>query len=64
MTTRIDLASVHFGEMEKPLAEAGGFKISTFRYASGIAALRVKKQAWRNHRAAVQGPPDLALRVR
>ena len=44
MSVRIDLSSLHFGEAEKPLAEAAGFQISTFRYASGVAALRVKNR--------------------
>jgi hypothetical protein len=42
MTIRIDLSSVQFGEKERPLAQGGGFEISTFRYDSGIAAIRVK----------------------
>jgi hypothetical protein len=33
---------VQFGEKERLLAQGGGFEISTFRYDSGIAALRVK----------------------
>lgn len=41
MPTRIDLASMHFGEKEKRLPEVGGFVISTFKYATGVAALRV-----------------------
>lgn len=44
MPVRIDLASVQFGEKEKPLAEAAGFSLSTFRYDSGIAALRVRNR--------------------
>lgn len=44
MPVRIDLASVHFGERERMLAEASGFSISTFRYDSGTAALRVKSR--------------------
>lgn len=44
MPVRIDLASVHFGEKERPLAEAAGFTLSTFRYDSGIAALRVRNR--------------------
>jgi len=44
MPVRIDLASVHFGEKERVLAEAQGFSISTFRYDSGIAALRIKNR--------------------
>lgn len=42
MPVRIDLSSVHFGEKERVLVEAFGFRISAFRYDSGIAALRVK----------------------
>ncbi len=42
MPVRIDLSSVHFGEKERVLADASGFRISAFRYDSGIAALRVK----------------------
>jgi hypothetical protein len=41
MSVRIDLNSVHFGEKERALAEAAGFKLSVFRYDSGIKALRV-----------------------
>jgi Domain of unknown function (DUF4432) len=44
MPVRIDLASVHFGEKERVLAQAAGFSISAFRYDSGIAALRVKNR--------------------
>ena len=44
MPIHIDLASVQFGEKERLLAEGGGFTISTFRYDSGIAALRVKNR--------------------
>jgi len=44
MSVRIDLASVNFGEKERPLAEAAGFSLSTFRYDSGIAALRVRNR--------------------
>ncbi|MBL8790015.1 MAG: DUF4432 family protein [Rhizobiales bacterium] len=44
MPVRIDLASVQFGEKERPLAEAAGFTLSTFRYDSGIAALRVRNR--------------------
>jgi Domain of unknown function (DUF4432) len=44
MSVRIDLSSVHFGEKERPLAEAAGFSLSTFRYDSGIAALRVRNR--------------------
>jgi galactose mutarotase-like enzyme len=42
MSVRIDLATVHFGEKERLLAEAAGFRISAFRYDSGIEALRIK----------------------
>jgi hypothetical protein len=41
---RVDLQSVHFGEKERPLAEGGGFAITTYRYESGIAALKVKNR--------------------
>ncbi len=44
MPVRIDLASVQFGEKERPLADAAGFSLSTFRYDSGIAALRVRNR--------------------
>ncbi len=44
MPVRIDLAAVQFGEKERPLAEAAGFSLSTFRYDSGIAALRVRNR--------------------
>ena len=42
MAVRLDIATVHFGEKERPLAAVAGFEISTFRYDSGVAALRVK----------------------
>ncbi|MFO1032626.1 MAG: DUF4432 family protein [Hyphomicrobiales bacterium] len=44
MSVRIDLATVIFGEKERPLAEAAGFRLSTFRYDSGVAALRVQNK--------------------
>jgi hypothetical protein len=44
MSVRIDLSAVNFGEKERPLAEAGGFRLSTFRYDSGVAALRVQNR--------------------
>ena len=44
MAIRIDLASVQFGEKERPVAEGAGFTVSAFRYDSGIAALRVKNR--------------------
>jgi hypothetical protein len=44
MPVRLDLASVQFGELEKPLAGGGGFSVSAFRYASGIAALRIRNR--------------------
>jgi galactose mutarotase-like enzyme len=44
MSIRLDLQSVQFGEKERTLAEGGGFRVSAFRYNSGIAALRVKSQ--------------------
>jgi hypothetical protein len=42
MAIRIDLAAVQFGETEKSLTEAAGFKISTFRYSKGVEALRIQ----------------------
>jgi Domain of unknown function (DUF4432) len=44
MPVRIDLSSVHFGEKEKPLAEAAGFRVSTFCYSTGVEALRVQNK--------------------
>jgi Domain of unknown function (DUF4432) len=44
MRVRIDLAAVSFGEKERCLAEAKGFRLSTFRYDSGVAALRVQNR--------------------
>lgn len=41
MALRIDLDTVSFNEKEKPLVKGADFAISAFRYASGIAALRV-----------------------
>ncbi len=44
MAIRIDLSSVRFGEKERLLAEGAGFTVTTFKYDSGIAALRVKNK--------------------
>ena len=41
MTIRIALDSIAFGEKEKPLVDAGGFRVSTFRYDTSIAAQRI-----------------------
>lgn len=41
MTVRIELRDAMFGEAEKTLVEMGGFHVSTFRYASGVAALKL-----------------------
>lgn len=41
MSLRIELRETMFGEAEKPLVEMGGFRVSTFRYASGVAAVRI-----------------------
>ncbi|MBI0418023.1 MAG: DUF4432 family protein [Nitrosospira sp.] len=41
MTIRIALDSIAFREKEKPLLDAGGFRVSTFRYDTSIAALRI-----------------------
>jgi len=42
MSARIDLHRSSFEDRERALCEMGEFRISTFRYASGIEALRVK----------------------
>lgn len=42
MSARIDLYRAAFDETERPLCEMGEFRISTFRYASGVEALRVR----------------------
>ena len=42
MTLRIELTETMFGEKERQLLTMGAFRVSTFRYDSGIAALRVK----------------------
>ena len=42
MSARIDLHRSSFDDRERPFCEMGEFRISTFRYASGIEALRVK----------------------
>ena len=36
MTLRIDLTEVMFGEKERVLLTMGAFRVSTFRYDSGI----------------------------
>ena len=38
---RIELYKDTFGDVERPLCEMGGISVSTFRYPSGIEALRV-----------------------
>ena len=48
MPAHIDLHRSHFDETERPLVEMGAIAISTFRYACGIEALRI-----RNARGAV-----------
>jgi hypothetical protein len=40
--TIIHLSELQFGENEKPLVESGVFSASTFRYKSGVCALRLK----------------------
>ena len=42
MAIRLDLYRSHFEEAEHQLVEIGEFCVSTFRYASGIEALRVR----------------------
>ena len=42
MAIRLELYRSHFEEAEHPLVEIGEFCVSTFRYASGIEALRVR----------------------
>ncbi len=44
MPVKIDLSTLSFGELEKPLAEMAGFSLSTFLYATGVKALRVKNR--------------------
>jgi len=39
--TVVHLSKVQFGEVERPLLEAGALRASTFRYASGIEGLRL-----------------------
>lgn len=41
MAVRIDLMESLFGEKERLLVTMGAFRVSTFRYDSGVAALRV-----------------------
>ena len=40
----LHLSNATFGDKETLLAEGGGFRLTTFRYASGIAALRVQNK--------------------
>lgn len=42
MSARIELHRSSFEDRERPLCEMGAFRISTFRYDSGIEALRVR----------------------
>ena len=42
MPAHIDLHRSHFDETERPLVEMGAIAISTFRYACGIEALRIR----------------------
>ncbi len=42
MSVRIELHDSHFGELERPLCEVGEFVVSTFRYDTGVATLRIK----------------------
>ena len=42
MSARIELPPSSFDFQERPFCQMGEFSISTFKYASGIAALRVK----------------------
>ena len=42
MTTRIDLRPPMFGERERILATSPGFECATFRFDSGVEALRVR----------------------
>ncbi|MGB1546880.1 MAG: DUF4432 domain-containing protein, partial [Candidatus Puniceispirillaceae bacterium] len=42
MAVRLELYRSHFEETERQLVEIGGLCVSTFRYASGIEALRVR----------------------
>ncbi len=41
MPARIELYQSHFGELTKQFCEVGEFVVSTFRYDSGVAGLRV-----------------------
>lgn len=41
MPVRIDLYDRMFGEKERPLCQSGKFSVSTFRYDSGVSALRI-----------------------
>ena len=42
MTARIELSRSSFDFQERPFCQVGEFSVSTFKYASGIEALRVK----------------------
>ncbi|MEM6987016.1 MAG: DUF4432 family protein [Pseudomonadota bacterium] len=42
MSVRIALPQALFGEHEQSICESGEFSVSAFRYASGVAALRLK----------------------
>ena len=42
MPAHIDLHRSHFDETERPLVEMGTIAVSTFRYACGIEALRIR----------------------
>lgn len=42
MPVRIDLHASLFGEKERPVCRAGEFAVSSFRYDSGVAALRLR----------------------
>jgi Domain of unknown function (DUF4432) len=44
MSIRIDLQRRMFGEKERPVAEGAGLSITTFRYDSGIEALRLRNR--------------------
>jgi hypothetical protein len=39
--TRVNLAPIFFGEAEKTLVESGALTASTFKYASGVSAVRL-----------------------
>lgn len=44
MPVRFELRRTHFTENEKKLCDFGDFSVSTFRFESGVAALRVKNE--------------------